>query len=119
MDTFIQTTKKMLNDLETNYHRKQSDNIILTLENLTASSSLLGFCSFAHKAGEYRKLFEKAAVDPVKFALIVSELILELKHCETEWLRVRDALPLTDSGTASSVALNCVGGQQLCEPIKI
>ena len=92
MDTFIAFTPKALSSLETFYHHEQDSEVFLTLDNLVSSSSLLGFCSFAHKAGQYRKLLEKSLVGPVKFALIASDLALELKLCETEWSRVRETL---------------------------
>ena len=92
MNTFILSTPKALSNLETFYRREQASDVFLTLDNLVSSSSLLGFCSFAHKTGQYRKLLEKSLVGPVKFALIASDLALELKLCETEWSRVRETI---------------------------
>ena len=92
MNTFILSTRKALSNLETCFHLGQSSDVLLTLDNLVSSSSLLGFCSFAHKASQYRRLLEYSLVGPVRFALIALDLALELKLCETEWSRVRQTL---------------------------
>ena len=89
MDTFMESAHKMINYLASYYHLKKYSDLILTLDNLTSSSTLLGFRSFAHKASHYRKLLENSPAGLVGVFSVVSDLALELKLCETEWSQIR------------------------------
>lgn len=86
MDTFFRSSKTALKKMATFYVCLRNNDIVLTLENLTSSASLLGFVSMAFKAENYQRKLETIE----NFSEMISDLSFELRRCELEWIRKRD-----------------------------
>ena len=93
MDTFFESAKCWLKELEIHFRYQRSSDALLVLENLSSSSSLLGFLSLSFKSRGYLTLLSKGLLDTEKFASLISDLLMELRRCEREWIRAQDALP--------------------------
>ena len=96
MDTFFDSARNLLKELEIHFLYQRLSDATLLLENLSSSSSLLGFLSLAYKSNRYLTLLaHKQTVDTARCASIISDLLVELRRCEQEWFRARNSLPNT------------------------
>ena len=94
METYFLSSGVILKNLETFFLGKLFPEMLRSLENLQTSSDLLGFISVSRKA---RKLMDflsqhtESEGGPL-FASKLSDLNMELRLGQSEWVRARESL---------------------------
>lgn len=92
MEVYFKSSRISIKNLETFFVGQRVSDILLTLDNLQSSSSLLGFVSIAHKADVYLECLHQSVTCRDKFADMLSDLVFELRRSELEWIRKQNAI---------------------------
>ena len=89
---YFKSSRISIKNLETYFVGQRISDILLTLDNLYSSSSLLGFVSIAHKAEFYMESLNQSLNCKSNFAAMLSDLGFDLRRSELEWNRKQNAI---------------------------
>lgn len=106
MDMFFRSSKIVIQKIEISYVCERTSDILLKLDNLSSSSRILGFISMAHKVDIYQDTLQETLDHADRFAAMLSDFGFELRRCELEWDRKRNATgPLSKPRHGHSVVI--------------